>query len=121
MHQGTTIFAQIMDFLPKHKFRKCLDRYSGNYRVRSFSCFDQFMCMAFAQLTYGGTRHSTATALGQLLTPEQIKRGGTGSATNKAFERYFQPRRTESLEVTSAIKQLRKKKKGYVVKFVKKK
>jgi hypothetical protein len=52
MHQGTTIFAQIMDFLPKHKFRKCVDRYNGNYRTRSFSCFDQFMCMAFAQLTY---------------------------------------------------------------------
>jgi len=52
MHQGTTIFAQIMDFLPKHKFRQCVDRYSGNYRARSFSCFDQFMCMAFAQLTY---------------------------------------------------------------------
>jgi hypothetical protein len=52
MHQGTTIFAQIMDFLPKHKFRKCVDRYSGNYHARSFSCFDQFMCMAFAQLTY---------------------------------------------------------------------
>ena len=52
MHQGTTIFAQIMDFLPKHKFRKCVDRYNGNYHSRSFSCFDQFMCMAFAQLTY---------------------------------------------------------------------
>jgi hypothetical protein len=52
MHQGTTIFTQIMDFLPKHKFRKCVDRYNGNYRTRSFSCFDQFMCMAFAQLTY---------------------------------------------------------------------
>ena len=52
MHQGTTIFAQIMDFLPKHKFRKCVDRYRGNFRTRSFSCFDQFMCMAFAQLTY---------------------------------------------------------------------
>ena len=52
MHQGTTIFAQIMDFLPKHKFRKCVDRYRGNFRTRSFSCFDQLMCMAFAQLTY---------------------------------------------------------------------
>lgn len=52
MHQGTTIFTQIMDFLPKHKFRQCVDRYSGNYRARFFSCFDQFMCMAFAQLTY---------------------------------------------------------------------
>ena len=52
MHQGTTIFAQIMDFLPKHKFRKCVERYGGNYRTRSFSCFDQLACMAFAQLTY---------------------------------------------------------------------
>ena len=52
MHQGSTIFAQIMDFLPKHIFRKCVDRYGGNYRTRSFSCFDQLMCMAFAQLTY---------------------------------------------------------------------
>ena len=70
---------------------------------------------------YGGTKHSTATALGQLLTPEEIKRGGTGSATNKAFERYFQPRRTESLKVTSAIRQLRRKDKGEIVEFVKKK
>jgi hypothetical protein len=52
MNQGKTIFSQIMDFLPKHKFRQCVNRYDGNYRVRSFTCFDQFMCMAFAQLTY---------------------------------------------------------------------
>ena len=52
MNQGKSIFAQIMDFLPKHKFRQCVNRYGGNYRVRSFTCFDQFMCMAFAQLTY---------------------------------------------------------------------
>jgi len=52
MYKAATIFSQIMDFLPKHKFRKCVDRYNGNYRTRSFSCFDQFMCMAFAQLTY---------------------------------------------------------------------
>ena len=52
MNQGKSIFSQIMDFLPKHKFRQCVNRYSGNYRVRSFTCFDQFLCMAFAQLTY---------------------------------------------------------------------
>ena len=44
--------AQVIDFLPKHKFRRCVNRYSGNYRTRSFTCFDQFLCMAFAQLTY---------------------------------------------------------------------
>jgi hypothetical protein len=52
MNQGKSIFSQIMDFLPKHKFRQCVNRYGGNYRVRSFTCFDQFMCMAFAQLIY---------------------------------------------------------------------
>jgi len=52
MNQGKTIFSQIMEFLSKHKFRQCVNRYNGNYRVRSFTCFDQFLCMAFAQLTY---------------------------------------------------------------------
>ena len=52
MYQGQTVFSQIIDFLPIKKFRRCVDRYNGNYRVRSFTCFDQFLCMAFAQLTY---------------------------------------------------------------------
>jgi len=52
MNQGKTVFSQLMDFLPLHQFRKCVRRYGGNCRVRSFSCLDQFFCMAFAQLTY---------------------------------------------------------------------
>lgn len=52
MYQGQTVFSQVMDFLPHKKFSRCVDRYSGNYRVRSFTCYDQFLCMAFAQLTY---------------------------------------------------------------------
>ncbi len=52
MYNGQTVFSQIMNFLPIKKFRRCVDRYNGNYRVRSFTCFDQFLCMAFAQLTY---------------------------------------------------------------------
>ncbi|MBT8356835.1 MAG: IS4 family transposase [Desulfobacterales bacterium] len=52
MYTGQTVFSQIMDLLPIKKFRRCVDRYNGNYRVRSFTCFDQFLCMAFAQLTY---------------------------------------------------------------------
>ena len=47
-----TIFTQLMEFLPKYEFRKCVDRYRGNYKVKSFTCWDQFLCMAFAQLTY---------------------------------------------------------------------
>ena len=52
MNTGSTIFSQIMDFVPMHEFRKCVTRYHGNYNVKSFSCLDQFLCMAFAQLTY---------------------------------------------------------------------
>ena len=52
MYQGQTVFSQVMNFLPQKKFRKCVDRYNGNYRVRSFTCYDQLLCMAFAQLTY---------------------------------------------------------------------
>ena len=52
VNTGITIFSQIMDFLPMHEFRKCVQRYEGNYKVKSFSCFDQFLCRAFAQLTY---------------------------------------------------------------------
>jgi IS4 transposase len=52
MNKGKTIFAQVMDFLPIKKFRRCVNRYKGNYRIRSFTCYDQLLCMAFAQLTY---------------------------------------------------------------------
>ena len=52
MYFGQTVFAQLMDFLPAHEFRRCVERYRGNYKVKSFSCWDQFLCMAFAQLTY---------------------------------------------------------------------
>jgi lambda repressor-like predicted transcriptional regulator len=41
-----------MDFLPSQDFRRCVDRYEGNYKLQRFSCWDQFLCMAFAQLTY---------------------------------------------------------------------
>jgi hypothetical protein len=52
MNSGRTIFAQLMDFIPTYEFRKCVDQYNGNHKVISFSCWDQFLCMAFAQLTY---------------------------------------------------------------------
>jgi len=52
MYSGQTVFAQLMDFAPAPEFRKCVTRYRGNHKVKSFSCWDQFLCMAFAQLTY---------------------------------------------------------------------
>jgi hypothetical protein len=70
---------------------------------------------------YGGTKHTVATALGQLLSPEEIKRGGTGSKTNKAFDRYFQPQKREHIQVITAIKRLKEEARGSVVEFKKKK
>jgi len=52
MNLGRTVFSQLMDFLPAYEFRLCVDRYHGNYKIKSFSCWDQFLCLAFAQLTY---------------------------------------------------------------------
>ena len=52
MNSGKSIFAQLMDFLPSKAFRRCVKRYQGDYKLKTFSCWDQFLCMAFAQLTY---------------------------------------------------------------------
>jgi hypothetical protein len=52
MYSGQLVFSQLMDFLPMHQFRRCVDRYNGNYHMKQFSCLDQFLCMAFAQLSY---------------------------------------------------------------------
>ena len=46
------VFAQLMEFLPRYEFQQCVERYTGQYKIKSFSCWDQFLCMAFAQLTY---------------------------------------------------------------------
>ena len=63
MNTGKTIFAQVMDFLPLKKFRKCVQRYQGNYKLKSFSCLDQFLSMAFAQLTYRESLRDIETCL----------------------------------------------------------
>ena len=63
MHTGRTIFAQVMDFLPLPEFRVCVARYQGDYKVRGFSCLDQFLCLAFAQLTYRESLRDIETCL----------------------------------------------------------
>jgi len=63
MNLGRTIFAQLLDFLPLHEFRKCVTRYRGNYKVQNFYCLDQFLCMAFAQLTYRESLRDIETCL----------------------------------------------------------
>ena len=52
MHTGNLVFSQVMEFAPWHTFRRLVAKYHGDFNVRTFSCLDQFLSMAFAQLTY---------------------------------------------------------------------
>jgi hypothetical protein len=63
MHSGRTIFAQLMDFVSPYEFRVCVDRYGGHYKVQRFSCWDQFLCLAFAQLTFRESLRDLQTCL----------------------------------------------------------
>src|SRR5687767_3931808 len=63
MNSGKTVFSQLMDFLPSYEFRLCVDRYHGNYKMKSFSCWDHFLSMAFAQLTYRESLRDIETCL----------------------------------------------------------
>jgi len=63
MNTDRIVFSQIMDFIPKHQFNHCVRRYHGNYRLRKFSCFDQFLCMAFAQLAFKESLRDIETCL----------------------------------------------------------
>jgi Domain of unknown function (DUF4372)/Transposase DDE domain len=64
MNSGKTIFAQLMDFIPSsYEFRRCVERYHGEYKVKSFSCWDQFLTLAFAQLTYRESLRDIETCL----------------------------------------------------------
>ena len=52
MHSGRYVFSQVMDYLPREAFDRCVQKYSGNNKVKSFTCRSQFLCMSFGQLTY---------------------------------------------------------------------
>jgi hypothetical protein len=63
MFSGQLIFAQLMDYLPRHEFNACVRRYDGHRRQRGFSCRDQFLCLAFAQLTFRESLRDIETCL----------------------------------------------------------
>src|SRR5919197_595932 len=63
MHQGKLVFAQLMEHLPLHTFRRCVARYPSSYPVLKFSHLDQFLCMAFAQLTFRESLRDIETCL----------------------------------------------------------
>ena len=68
MYTGRIIFSQLMDIVPKYEFPKIVARYNGNYRVQKFTCWTQFLCLCFGQLTFRESLRDltvTLNALGQ--------------------------------------------------------
>lgn len=63
MYQGKYVFAQLNTFIVRYEFDKCVNRYQGNYRIRDFSCWNQFLCMMFGQLTHRESIRDIATCL----------------------------------------------------------
>jgi len=84
MHLGKTVFAQVMDLIPAHEFRRCMERYRGNYKVSTFSCWDQFLCMAFAQLTYRESLRDIETCL-RALGPRLYHAGVRGHVSRSTL------------------------------------
>ena len=67
MYTGKLVFAQVMDHLPMHTFRRAVTRYDGNRYVKSFPCHSQFLCMAFAQLRPGARITSVFRHMGSMV------------------------------------------------------
>ncbi len=84
MHEGRFIFSQLMEFLPRHEYNKCVTRYRGNYRTRTFTCYDQFLCMAFAQLTYRESLRDVVTCL-EVLKPKLFHAGIRGKVSRSTL------------------------------------
>jgi len=84
MESGKLVFAQLMDFVPRHDFDACVRRYGGHRRPRGFSCRDQFLCMAFAQLTYRESLRDIETCL-RALQPKLYHAGFRGQVSRSTL------------------------------------
>lgn len=82
MNTGRTVFVQIMDFLPQRRFQTIVNRYNGNYKVTRFSCLDQFLCMAFAQLTFRESLRDIEATLGA--QPNKLYHLGIGARVRRS-------------------------------------
>lgn len=84
MEPGRLVFAQLMDFLPRHEFDTCVRRYQGNRRPRGFSCRDQFLCLAFAQLTFRESLRDIETCL-RAMQPKLYHAGFRGKISRSTL------------------------------------
>ncbi|MCK5174925.1 MAG: IS4 family transposase [Planctomycetes bacterium] len=84
MFKDRLVLAQLMDFFPKHDFNKCVHRYRGNHRIKTFSCLDQFLCMAFAQLTFRESLRDIETCL-RAMQPKLYHAGIRGKVSRSTL------------------------------------
>jgi len=63
MYAGKLVFAQLTDLIHPEQFRRCVRRYAGDYKVKTFSCWNQFLCMAFGRLTFRESLRDVETCL----------------------------------------------------------
>ena len=84
MHAGRLVFSQLLDFFPRHPFNVCVRRYGGNRKVSRFSCRDQFLCMAFSQLTYRESLRDIVTCL-EAMSPKLYHVGLRGSVSRSTL------------------------------------
>jgi len=82
MYAGQLVFAQLMDFMPRHEFNACVRRYHGDRRLRGFSCRDQFLCLAFAQLTFRESLRDIETCLRAV--PSKLYHAGFRGAISRS-------------------------------------
>lgn len=82
MNQGRMIFSQIMDFASQDIFKVCVKRYNGNYKLKEFSCWKQFLCLAFGQLTHRQSMSDTMLCL--KLNADKLYHLGIGKVINKS-------------------------------------
>ena len=84
MNPGQTVFAQLMELVPHYQFRLCVERYQGQRYVKDFSCWDQFLCLAFAQLTYRESLRDIETCL-RAHQPQLYHMGFRGSSARSTL------------------------------------
>jgi hypothetical protein len=82
MHSGRFIFAQLLDLISRYEFNQCVSRYDGNRRIRSFSCWDQFLVLLFAQLTYRESLRDIESCLRAM--PRQLYHLGIRGAVSRS-------------------------------------
>ena len=84
MHAGQFVLAQLMEFVPRHEFNRCVAQYGGDRRQRGFSCRDQWLCLAFAQLTYRESLRDIETCL-RALEPKLYHAGFRGRVSRSTL------------------------------------